>query len=100
MSDFSVVVSSVAQTAALSSSIGCDLAAELVQLRRMADDVLTSGWRGQAAAAFDRAWTCWDAGAREVVAALSDLAELLGDTGRAYELRDAVSSDQLRMAVS
>ncbi len=98
MSDFAVVVSCVAQTASFSAAVGAELDGELVLVRRLADDVLTSGWRGAAATAFDHAWGCWDAAARQVAGALSELADLLGDTGRAYELSDAVSADVLRLA--
>jgi WXG100 family type VII secretion target len=99
MSDFAVVVASVGQTASRTAAVGSDLVAELIRLRRTADDVLTAGWRGPAAAAFERGWSCWDVAAREVVGALEELAELLHETGRAYELCDVASSDGLRLAV-
>jgi WXG100 family type VII secretion target len=98
MSDFAVVVPSVSQTASLAGAVRSDFDAELMRLRRVADDVLTAGWRGPAATAFDRAWCCWDSAAREVVGALAELADLLDDTGRAYVLRDLASSDALRLA--
>jgi WXG100 family type VII secretion target len=100
MSGFAVGLSSVQQTASVTSSIGADLGAELGRLRRDADNLLAGDWRGSAANAFDRAWCGWDAGAREVVVALDRLAELLTVSAREYALRDLVSGEELRRAAS
>lgn len=96
MSDFAVLVSAVQQASSTTQSAAADLDGELARLRREADDVLAAYWRGRAATAFDRAWTSWDVGAREVVAALERLAELLSVAGREYALRDDVSASSLR----
>lgn len=100
MQGFGVVVSSVERASAATQSAGVDLGAELSRLRGEADEVLSGRWRGLAADAFDRAWVSWDGGAREVVAGLDRLAELLARTGREYGVRDEVSAATLRLAVS
>jgi WXG100 family type VII secretion target len=98
MSGFAVTLSSVRQAAAETASVGDELGAELARLRREADDVLAGSWRGAAAVAFDRAWGSWDVGAREVVAALERLTDLLVASSREYSLGDATSSDELKRA--
>jgi WXG100 family type VII secretion target len=100
VSDFAVVVPSLAQASSVTDSIGVDLAAELAQLRAVVGDVLSGGWGGAAATAFDQAWLSWQAGADDMVSALGRLAELLADAGREYAARDAVSSELLRRAAS
>jgi WXG100 family type VII secretion target len=100
MSGFSVALSSVQHTATVTTSIGSELGTELSRLRREADSVLTEAWRGPAATAFDRAWCAWEVGAREVILALDQLAELLAASEREYALRDLVSGDELRRAAS
>jgi WXG100 family type VII secretion target len=100
MSGFAVTLSSVQQTASTTASAGLDLGDELTRLRREADAVLSGGWSGAAAAAFDRSWCEWDAAARLVVDALDRLAELLAASGDAYGACDGRSSDELIRAVS
>lgn len=96
MADFSVLVSSVRQTSLSAQSASVALNSELTRLRREADEVLSGQWRGLAARAFDRAWCSWDAGAREVVAALERLAEVLAVTAGEYAVRDELSASVLQ----
>ena len=96
MSGFAVTVSAVQQAASTTASVGHELGDELARLRREADAVLSGGWSGAAAAAFDRSWCAWDSGARAVVDALEQLADRLRASGTAYWARDAMSSDELR----
>ena len=100
MSDFAVVVSALRHVSTTTQSAGSDLESELCRLRRGADGVLTGQWLGRAAEAFDRAWSSWDAAAREIVAALDELAELLATTARAYEVDDDAAAAQLRRVAS
>ena len=98
MSDFAVVVSALGHGSTVTRSAGSDLDSELRRLRRRADEVLTGQWLGRAAEAFDRAWTSWDAAAREILAALDELAESVATAARAYEVEDDAASAQLRQA--
>ena len=100
MTDFAVTVSAVQQASSSVRTVGHDLHAELRLLRREADAVLSGRWLGQAAESFDRAWTEWELGARELLAALDELAELLAVSGHAYAAQDAAGSQELWRAAS
>src|SRR5690348_2440636 len=100
MTDFAVTVSAVLQASAAVRRVGCDLDAELRLIRRDADRLLCGQWSGRAADSFEQAWTGWDQGAREVVAALDELADLLATSGHAYAAQDEAGSQQLWLAAS
>lgn len=74
-----IISGSVALDRAAHAAASSDLAARLAGLderRRAAEltiDVLLSSWRGEAASHFASRWQEWDAGARDVVDALSAL---------------------------
>jgi WXG100 family type VII secretion target len=59
------------------------------------EGLLGGGWQGGAARGFARGWEQWQAGAREVLKALSDMGRLLGDTGRNYDVMDDGSAEAL-----
>jgi WXG100 family type VII secretion target len=100
MSDFAVVVPAVAQAAGRCRTVAADLSDELAAVRREANTVLSGDWSGVAARAFSDEWSAWEAGAREVVAGLERLAELLTVSGIAYAGRDdAVAHSLLRIAL-
>lgn len=84
MSDFTVSPPLVHQTASGLAAVRVELEAELRALRRDADEVLTGCWRGAAATTFDRAWSRWEYGAREVVLALGELGDALDACGLSY----------------
>lgn len=100
MSDFTVLLSALDRASSSTRSVVAELETELRTLRRDADEVLTDHWHGRAATAFDRAWSRWDAGAREVVAGLARLGDLVHDTSIAYAVRDELGADQLQRAAS
>jgi WXG100 family type VII secretion target len=74
-----IISGSVALDRAAHAAASTDLAARLAALderRRAAElaiDALLSSWRGDAASHFASRWQEWDAGARDVVDALSAL---------------------------
>ena len=92
MSDFTVDPPLLRRTASNLATVRAELEAELRALRHDADDVLTGSWRGAAAASFDRAWSRWDAGAREVIVALGELGEALDACAVSYFGCDADGS--------
>jgi WXG100 family type VII secretion target len=74
-----IISGSVALDRAAHAAASSDLAARLAGLderRRAAElaiDVLLASWRGDAASHFASQWQEWDAGARDVIDALSAL---------------------------
>jgi WXG100 family type VII secretion target len=74
-----IISGSVALDRAAHAAASSDLAARLAGLderRRAAElavDLLLSSWRGDAASHFAARWQEWDAGARDVIDALSAL---------------------------
>lgn len=74
------------------SQIGSEARSELARLGAEARALLDGGWHGQAAAAFQRGWAQWFAGADEVLDALEAMARLLGATGQDYDCADADST--------
>lgn len=74
-----IISGSVALDRAAHAAASSDLAARLAGLderRRAAElaiDVLLASWRGDAASHFTSQWQEWDAGARDVIDALSAL---------------------------
>jgi ESAT-6 family protein len=71
--------------------IGRDVRTEVGAVQALMDDLLGSGWQGQASAGFAQGWAQWRAGADEVLAALAAMANLLGRTGGGYESGEAGS---------
>lgn len=100
VSEFAVEVSSLQQVASATAAIGADLAAELAELRGIASEVLSAGWQGSAAAAFDRRWLEWDEAAQSIMRALDDLAEQVALSARSYALRDVEAATALMRAAS
>ena len=74
-----IISGSIALDSAAHAAASSDLAARLADLderRRAAElavDVLLSSWRGDAGSHFASQWQEWDAGARDVIDALSAL---------------------------
>jgi WXG100 family type VII secretion target len=100
MTHFAVELPALAQSAAGARAAGADLGTELDRLRAEADAVLSGQWLGRAAASFDRAWTAWHAGARDMIAALDELAAQVTACEREYYRSDGTASDGLRLAAS
>ncbi|WP_194835944.1 WXG100 family type VII secretion target [Nocardia sp. XZ_19_369] len=61
-------------------------------------ELLTDGWRGKAASAYDESWVEWKQGADKVVAALEASAANLIDAAHRYEMRDFTNQDAIRRA--
>lgn len=78
--------------------IGDDLRTEMGVLQREMDDLLADGRRGRAADGFGRGWELWRRGARDVLDALEEMGQLLGETGRDYRSTDSSSADVVREA--
>lgn len=70
------------------------LLAELKSLDGTVSGML-SAWQGNSGGAYGQAWGQWLAGAHEVEQALSTMARLLADAGRAYEHGDQRSAEGL-----
>ncbi|MFX0573049.1 WXG100 family type VII secretion target [Nocardia nepalensis] len=56
--------------------------------RTIGRELLTDGWRGKAASAYDESWLEWMHGAGEIIAALRDSATALTDAAGRYEAQD------------
>jgi WXG100 family type VII secretion target len=100
MTHFAVDVPALVQVAAATRTVGADLGAELDRLRTEACGVLDGAWLGGAADTFDRAWTQWHSGARDLVAALEELAAQVAECERAYAASDDTAAAGLRLAAS
>jgi WXG100 family type VII secretion target len=57
---------------------------ELAALGSDVRSLLDAGWRSPAAAAFAAGWHDWLAGATELLAALAELGQAVGRSGRGY----------------
>jgi len=64
-------------------------------LARDVGDLLDGGWTGLAADAFAAGWEQWCAGAREVLAGLATMRQLVGDVHEDLSERDASSAAAL-----
>ena len=62
--------------------------AELTALRGHMRSLLSRGWSSPAATAFETGWTDWVRGAEELLAALAELSEVVGASGRGYALTE------------
>jgi WXG100 family type VII secretion target len=60
----------------------------LAQVRARAVELLGTGWQGSAAVAFQQGWELWFDGAHAMLAALEEMAALLGRSGSGYEATD------------
>jgi WXG100 family type VII secretion target len=96
MADFDAAPVELQMCGSALAEISNDLSAELNTLRTEIDGLLGSGWRGQAANGFAQGWDWWQTGARDVLNALRDMAELLRETGRNYQSTDVTAADDLR----
>ncbi|WP_433664714.1 WXG100 family type VII secretion target [Nocardia sp. CA-128927] len=56
--------------------------------RTIGKELLTDGWRGKAASAYDESWLEWMHGAGEIIAALRDSATALTNAAGRYEAQD------------
>ncbi|MFE7802910.1 WXG100 family type VII secretion target [Nocardia sp. NPDC057440] len=61
-------------------------------------ELLSDGWQGKAASAYDESWVEWKQGADEIVAALETSAAKLLESAHRYEMRDLANSDALTQA--
>jgi WXG100 family type VII secretion target len=63
-------------------------------LARLDADVeaLLGGWRGPAGRSFASEWQPWYAGARQVIAAVASMADLLAHTGQVYAAAEHAST--------
>jgi WXG100 family type VII secretion target len=77
---------------------GCAQARAAVErLRASADDLFADGWHGPAAVGFRHGWEQWLAGAHEMLAALDEMADLLGRAAGGYSATEVgVRADVLR----
>jgi WXG100 family type VII secretion target len=62
---------------------------------RGAAQTLGSAWTGQAASAFTNLITRWDNDAKQLVQAMSDIADLLDKAGKSHSMNDQASMDML-----
>ena len=51
-------------------------------------NLLSSGWKGEAATAFGKYWDQWHNGAGQVVRALQTMSDALDEAGRVYAAQD------------
>jgi WXG100 family type VII secretion target len=58
-------------------------------LQASAQALLAARWQGGAAVEFQQGWDEWHAGARDLLAALDEMAQAIGASGRAYAATDA-----------
>ncbi|WP_063053040.1 WXG100 family type VII secretion target [Nocardia arthritidis] len=58
-------------------------------------ELLTDGWQGRAASAYDESWVEWERGADQIIAALETSATNLADAANRYEFRDGTNADGL-----
>ncbi len=86
---FELQSSELRLAAATAAESAASTASGLARLRAEAEQVLSARWHGAAAAHFDRAWLDWERGARELLAGLERMAELLAQTERTYLAADA-----------
>lgn len=56
---------------------------------------MLAGWQGGSGGAYGQAWGQWLSGAQEVETALSTMARLLGEAGKAYAHGDQGSASDL-----
>jgi WXG100 family type VII secretion target len=77
------------------TEISNGLTAELNNLRSEMDGLFAAGWQGEAASGFAQGWDQWQSGARDVLDALRDMAELLTSTGRNYQSTDDSAAGDL-----
>ncbi|MEP7178296.1 MAG: WXG100 family type VII secretion target [Pseudonocardiales bacterium] len=95
MPGFDVVPEELHAAAAQLRQLGSEARSELSRLGGEAGALLDGGWRGQAAAAFERGWAQWSAGASEVLDALEAMARLLAATGSGYDTAEEHSVQRL-----
>ena len=62
--------------------------AELAVLRGDMRSLLDFGWRSPAGSAFETVWADWCSGAEELLAALAEMAQAVGASGRGYAVTD------------
>jgi WXG100 family type VII secretion target len=78
------------------AAVGAGARAEFEAVRAEAARLLGSGWRGPAASAFALGWAQWSDGAAAMLAALDELAALVGSAGAGYGATD----DAVRAAIA
>ncbi|GAB2727467.1 WXG100 family type VII secretion target [Nocardia thraciensis] len=63
--------------------------------RTVGHDLLTDGWRGRSASAYDESWLEWKAGADAIVEALEQSAADLASAATQYEIQDERNRDSI-----
>ena len=71
-----------------------DISAHLGTVRGAAE-ILGSAWTGQAASAFANLMLRWDGDAKQLAAAMDDIANLLDKSANSHEMNDADSMNML-----
>lgn len=71
-----------------------DISAHLGTVRGAAE-ILGSAWTGQAASAFTNLMLRWDGDAKQLAAAMDDIANLLDKSADSHEMNDADSMNML-----
>jgi|SRR5690242_18345545 WXG100 family type VII secretion target len=71
-----------------------DISAHLGTVRGAAE-ILGSAWTGQAASAFTNLMLRWDGDAKQLAAAMDDIANLLDKSANSHEMNDADSMNML-----
>lgn len=84
MSGFDVSPAELRATRTFVDEVARDVIAEVGKVGRDVDDLLGSGWTGHSARAFAAGWTDWKHAARDTLAALDTMADLVGLAGRDY----------------
>jgi WXG100 family type VII secretion target len=84
VSGFDVSPAELRATRTYVDEVARDVITEVGKVGRDVDDLLDSGWTGRSAQAFAQGWADWKHAARDTLAALDAMAELVGLAGRDY----------------
>ncbi|WP_299575266.1 WXG100 family type VII secretion target [uncultured Williamsia sp.] len=64
------------------------------------EELLGSGWKGQAADAFRRDWEQWLHGAKDVVGGLDSMAALLASSAQSYSSQESANTSAVGQSAS
>lgn len=100
MTGFGVAPEELQACGARLARISDDIRSEMRALSGEVDALFGGDWQGEAAQGFAAGWQEWEAGAREVLAGLAEMGQLLGDTGRDYTAMDDSSASTIEQSGS
>lgn len=95
MSDLVATPEHLHECGAALASIGGALHPQFAELSRTTGRLLGADWTGGAASGFRQGWVDWHRGATEALAALEELARLLGAGGTIYRGTDDTARAQV-----